>query len=740
MRLGKCLTYILVGSLSALPLVSMASEGSTGSDFLKLNPGARGTALSEAYMATGSDSETLYHNPAGMLDLVNPQIYVGHLAWWEGITYDSFWGVQPLEKERALGAAVSILNIPPFNSTEDPDIASDSAWSLLAKVGYAHKWNRTLAVGAVLNVMASQLAENRAWGLSLDAGAKYYMWNDRLVVAAVLRNLGLMSAFESRSDALPLMGGLGAGYTLLQEEWLRSTVDLDVKLPLGDRPVFALGHETWLWNSVAMRWGVNTTSDTGDWVTCGAGFRWQQIHVDYALKPLGLMGPVHQVSAGYDFGRQVKLDPPKLSVRLINRQVVYPDGETGNEVEFIPLCKIPAGLERWTLDITDRNGKTVKHSQGGAPLPLRIVWDGKNDQSQTVDREAYYIYRLEVVDKRGYSDESQGEILPISITRLPQLKAGPRDIYAGKVTFAPKGSETAAEWSISIMNAQGLVLKKYQGVGPIPKDFGWDGKDEFNHQVSVQEGFHYVMQVKDKAGNEIKSVAPLAQVDAGTKAYAESNTPVAEQLVFRFRLQPEIKFKGWALDIVDADTGKVVRTFSADGRPPEAVTWDSRDDQGRVVALNQKFNYVLRLQDHVGNVWQQASELRRTPLNIVSQEPGMTKIKIDQILFEFNRAELKPWVYEKLRKVADLIKGYPAGKVHAVIEGHTDEIGTEQFNRELSTSRANMVMRYLVEEEGISSAVLEIKGLGKTVPLSTSSDPESMAKNRRVEVTLYLSK
>jgi outer membrane protein OmpA-like peptidoglycan-associated protein len=410
-------------------------------------------------------------------------------------------------------------------------------------------------------------------------------------------------------------------------------------------------------------------------------------------------------------------------------------------VDFIPTCKIPAGLEQWELHLTNRQGQDVRHYAGGQSLPLRITWDGKDEQGKAVDREGYFLYRLQVTDRRGYSDQENGEILPISITRLPQLKALPRDIFAGRVTFSPKGSESAVEWSINIVSPEGQVLKKYQGVGAFPKDFAWDGKDENNNPVSVREGFHYILQVRDRAGNEMKSVAPLAQIDAGSKAYAVSPRSLPEQVVFRFHLLPEIKFKGWSLDIVDAASGKVVKTYSGDGHPPDAVTWDACNEQGQQVPLNQKFSYVLRLQDNVGNVWQQASELRSTPVALLPQaSENEVRIKINEILFEFNKAELQPGIMDKLGKAADLIKANAGKKIHVLIEGHTDETGTDEFNNELSLNRAKMVMRYLVEEEGVSSEFLEVKGLGKTVPLATGTNPAVMAKNRRVEITLVISK
>ena len=741
MRTGKCwrLIPVLIGLLTLAQGQGLAAtnEGTTGADFLNLIPGARAEGMSGAYTAVGNDGESLFANPAGILELVNPQIYVSHLAWWEDVGYDSFWGVQPLGELGTAGWMASYLHLPSFNSTEDPSL-SESAWNLAIGGGFARAFGRHFSAGAAVRYLGAQLGGKNSWGVTVDAGVKYFMQNDRLILAADIRNAGFQTAFETTSDALPLTACLGLGWQFWNDESIQAKADAEVSLPEGGRPAGAFGIESWFWNYLALRAGVNNRSDMGDWLSLGAGVHWQQFHVDYALKPVGLLGMVHHLSAGYDFGSQLQLAKPVLKLRLVNRQVVSAGGEIGYQVDFIPDLKIPAGLASWRIEISNRAGQKIRKLEGADTLPLRITWNGCDEQEHPMDLEGYYVYVMTVEDRRGYTDEARGEILPVSITQLPKLKALPRDIFAGRVTFMPKGSENVREWSISIVSNDGTVLKKYQGVGAFPKDFSWDGKDDRQRQVSVQEGFHYILQTKDEGGNEVKSVAPLAQIEAGTKAYTPQEVKIPEQVVFHFRLIPEIKFKGWALDIIDAESGKVVRTYNAEGHPPESVTWDGRDDQAQLLPLNRKFNYVLRLQDQIGNVWQQQSSLGTTEVKILSATPRETRIKLEQILFEFNKAELLPAMFDKLHKVADLAKQYSPQNVKILIEGHTDEIGSDQFNQELSLNRAKMVMRYLVEEENLPSVTIEVQGYGKTVPLFTGNDPESRAKNRRVEITLDL--
>lgn len=67
------------------------------------------------------------------------------------------------------------------------------------------------------------------------------------------------------------------------------------------------------------------------------------------------------------------------------------------------------------------------------------------------------------------------------------------------------------------------------------------------------------------------------------------------------------------------------------------------------------------------------------------------------------------------------------------IGGHTDDVGTDQYNYELSMRRAAAVRDYLVGRYGIDSKRLQVRGYGDTTPLIERTDDESRARNRRVD-------
>lgn len=109
------------------------------------------------------------------------------------------------------------------------------------------------------------------------------------------------------------------------------------------------------------------------------------------------------------------------------------------------------------------------------------------------------------------------------------------------------------------------------------------------------------------------------------------------------------------------------------------------------------------------------------------------------ILFDFDRADIKSAAEPTLTDIARLVASVPAGTI--VIEGHTDSKGSARYNQELSLRRAQVVAQWLVRH-GADKAQLSVKALGGTRPiepntLKTGADnPEGRALNRRVEFVM----
>jgi outer membrane protein OmpA-like peptidoglycan-associated protein len=106
---------------------------------------------------------------------------------------------------------------------------------------------------------------------------------------------------------------------------------------------------------------------------------------------------------------------------------------------------------------------------------------------------------------------------------------------------------------------------------------------------------------------------------------------------------------------------------------------------------------------------------------------------MSDVLFRSGSFELAPGARERLAKVSGIVLAYPT--LHVTIEGHTDSVGGDEYNQQLSEHRAQAVRDYFVQQ-GINAASVEAHGYGKNEPIASNDTPEGRQQNRRVELIL----
>jgi outer membrane protein OmpA-like peptidoglycan-associated protein len=110
-------------------------------------------------------------------------------------------------------------------------------------------------------------------------------------------------------------------------------------------------------------------------------------------------------------------------------------------------------------------------------------------------------------------------------------------------------------------------------------------------------------------------------------------------------------------------------------------------------------------------------------------------VSLSDVLFDFNKATLKPGARERLAKLAGVLIAYP-GPYRMEIDGFTDSVGTDEYNLKLSQDRADTVQSYLVEAGVHTDRISQVKGMGKMTPVATNDTAEGRQMNRRVEIVI----
>ena len=119
-------------------------------------------------------------------------------------------------------------------------------------------------------------------------------------------------------------------------------------------------------------------------------------------------------------------------------------------------------------------------------------------------------------------------------------------------------------------------------------------------------------------------------------------------------------------------------------------------------------------------------------LYLVPMEVGVP-FRLNNIFFDFDKAVLKKESFPELDRMLDLMNQNP--DMTFEIAGHTDWIGTDEYNFGLSQRRANAVYNYFAEK-GISKERLSAVGYGESRPIATNATDEGRAQNRRVELVI----
>jgi outer membrane protein OmpA-like peptidoglycan-associated protein len=215
---------------------------------------------------------------------------------------------------------------------------------------------------------------------------------------------------------------------------------------------------------------------------------------------------------------------------------------------------------------------------------------------------------------------------------------------------------------------------------------------------------------RDKAGQALSS-----------EAFEYGGSSLGEDLA------PGAALSLWAKLAAPADATKAV-TLSVPLAPPFDAVPISGTGSGSAAGGSAVAGAVVGLDAALKNLGAKVTE---------------AEIRIDlaaDVLFDFDKADIKKEAEPSLQNLATVLKANPDAKVS--IEGHTDGKGADDYNQKLSDARAASVKQWLVARAQVNGAAITTRGWGKAKPVAHntkpdgSDDPEGRAKNRRVEVVV----
>ncbi len=258
-----------------------------------------------------------------------------------------------------------------------------------------------------------------------------------------------------------------------------------------------------------------------------------------------------------------------------------------------------------------------------------------------------------------------------------------------------------------------------------------------------------VMAVKQKAEAEAQAEASAreakARADADAEAKRRADAEAAREQAEQARLQAEQDRAQAEQAKAEAEKAKAEAQAAAQeaARQREEAEKAKADAIAQQQALAAETDKAKAAAAQSEFLRQQAekekSELRARLLQqlnsiLATRDSARGLIaNMSDVLFRSGSFELLPGARERLAKVSGIILAYPS--LHLAVEGHTDSIGSDDYNQNLSEQRASAVRDYFAQQ-GISAASIEAHGFGKTEPIATNDTPEGRQQNRRVELVL----
>lgn len=206
---------------------------------------------------------------------------------------------------------------------------------------------------------------------------------------------------------------------------------------------------------------------------------------------------------------------------------------------------------------------------------------------------------------------------------------------------------------------------------------------------------------------------------------------------FYFGPGPSQKRTEAALEAQKAELAKTQAEVDAEKQKLLQAQQTALDTSNKLNDTNSKLNDTnSKLNDSNNKLQQLQTQNQQAQAELDSIKQMIARKDISPITFKTASAELQASSNATLDKVADIIKKYPNLKMR--IEGHTDNVGGEEYNQQLSERRANTIRDYLTQKAGVSADQITAVGMGKGGPIADNSTSEGRAQNRRVEFITYI--
>jgi outer membrane protein OmpA-like peptidoglycan-associated protein len=403
---------------------------------------------------------------------------------------------------------------------------------------------------------------------------------------------------------------------------------------------------------------------------------------------------------------------------------ITPEGRAMNLGEVLPgdngkdKINVTTDLQAFGLIVTAEPYYSVTHPSDLVVAENVILQDTKGFE-ETIDA------KFDVLEGKEYTIDVPAEQLPASQSRGD----APLDLLEARNAVAIAKAAGAEQYaSTSIQKAEDMLQRaedyyqRKQGRTPI-------GTAARGATQMAEDARVLTLRQKEHDREEAER---RAAADARAKAEADAEAARQREQDAQARADEDARRRA------EAEAAQA----QADLQRSQALL-AQQQAQAQAAAAAQAAEDAQRQREEAERQTQEAmrqkEEMRArllAQLNQVLQTRDTARgliVSMPDVLFDFNKYTLKPEARERLARISGIVLAYPDLKLE--IEGHTDAIGSDEYNQTLSEKRAGTVRGYLVSSGVVPDHVTAV-GLGKADPVADNSTAAGRKLNRRVEMVV----
>ena len=294
--------------LAAPLLVSIAWAGPPGFAFLEVPAGARGAALSGAYVALATGVEAAFWNPAGLAGVEGTQVSATHIEYIQGLRHDQFALAGQLFGGGVAGSVRAMYSEPIDERDELGNLVGTfGAHDLEFQLGYGWSAGGGTSFGVAAQAVRERIANESAttWAGSFGGAWQPQRWHD-VRLSACAQHVGPAAHYtidgaQGEPVPLPVAAQVGASWHRALSRGFGLNSEIDTRMTRGRQAVIALGGELASEVGASLRLGVREGDDLSNF-SAGMGYRHGLFSVDYAWVPSKLdLGDAHRFSLAAQF-------------------------------------------------------------------------------------------------------------------------------------------------------------------------------------------------------------------------------------------------------------------------------------------------------------------------------------------------------------------------------------------------------------------------------------------------------